>query len=372
MRLRHPTGRPILLNASIPAPAFGDLAGLVSHLDTYAAVRERAGVDRLGADLWIPPPLAAGLAVDTRARVRLRAEIEARGLEVATLNGVRYGGDEPDWSTVERLEYTVDLARVLVDLLPDDVVRGSVSTLGLARREPAWTAAQAKENARIMGRLSAGLAEVAWHTGKAVRVGFQPEPGCLIDSTEAAVAALARTDHDRLGVSLDLANLACAWEDPAGALVRLAAAGLAVVKVRIAAVVEVADPAAAAVALRGYVRPGHRHQTTTPAGGYVDDLGEALRTFPPGPWRVRYHVPLNAVPAAPLTATTALWRAAARELLARGAVPGCDHLDVATETWDALPPGDRPAVLADAVAAEFAYARDELVALGLAPAACAS
>ncbi len=42
-----------------------------------------------------------------------------------------------------------------------------------------------------MGRLSAGLAEVAWQTGRAVRVGFQPEPGHVLDATDQAVAALA-------------------------------------------------------------------------------------------------------------------------------------------------------------------------------------
>ncbi|GAA0812795.1 TIM barrel protein [Spirilliplanes yamanashiensis] len=371
MRLRHPSGRQVFLSASIPAPAYGDLAGVVAHLDAYAAMRERTGAGTLAAALTLPPPLAAELAVDSRARGRLRAELDARGLEVVTVDGVRYGGAEPDWTTTERLDYTLDLARVLVDLLPDDAVRGSVSTLGIGLREPAWTAAQDKEHRRIMGRLAGGLAEIAWHTGKAVRVGFQPEPGCIADSTAATVAALTRTDHDRLGVSLDLANLACAWEEPAEALARLAAAGLSVVKVRLAAAVEAADPAAAVGALRGYVEPGHRHQTTTKAGGYAPDLGEALRVFPPGPWRVRYHVPLGGAPAAPLTATTALWRAAARELLARGGVPGCDHVDVGAETWDVLPPGERPAVPAEAMAAEFTHARDELIALGLAPAVCA-
>jgi sugar phosphate isomerase/epimerase len=375
MRLRHPTGRHIVLSVRIPAPAFRDLPGLAAHLDAYAAVREQAGADALGVELALPPELAAALAVDSRGRARLRAELDARGLEVVTLDGIRYGDAEPDWSSVERLDHTLDLARILVDLMPEDTVRGSISTVGLGRREPAWTAAQEKENARILGRLSAGLAEIAWHTGKAVRVGFRPEPGCLVDSTRAAVTRLGRVDHDRLGVGLDLAELACAWEDPAQALARLAAAGLSVVTVRLAAAVEVPDPAAAAGALRGYAQRG-RHRATTP-GGYAGDLGEALRDLPPGPWRVRYPVPLHVASPAPLAATTAVWRAAARELFARGGAPGCDHLTVAAGIRDVPPPGERPTPLADgerptpladAVAAELAYARKELIALGLAPA----
>jgi sugar phosphate isomerase/epimerase len=379
MRLRHPGGRLVHLSYGTNVHPVQDLPGVIAQLDTYAtAIRARLDVDILGLSLWLPPTLAAALAIDARARDRLRSELNARGLEVVTLSGVPYrSGAEaaaqparhrPDWTTGERLEYTLDLARVLVDLLPDDAVRGSVSTCGLGRRA-GWGTAQDREAARILGRLSGGLAEVAWHTGRAVRVGFQPEPGCVMDTTDQTIAALAGSDKDRLGVCLDLANLACTWQAPAEALDQLARAGVSVVKVQVAAAIEAADPVVAAETLRGYVEPRHRHQVRTPAGAYADDLDEALRDFPPGPWRIRYHVPLHAAPAAPLTATTAVWREALRHLMT-GDIPGCDHLDVETETWDVLPPGERAggvAALAEGIAAELAYTRDDLTGLGLAP-----
>jgi sugar phosphate isomerase/epimerase len=377
MRLRHPGGRLVHLSYGTNVHPARDLAGIIERLDTYAAtIRARLDVETLGLSLWLPPKLAAALAIDSRARARLRTELNARGLEVVTLSGVPYraGGDDdaprhrPDWTTNDRLEYTLDLARVLVDLLPDDAVRGSVSTTGLGRRA-GWGSTQERDASRILGRLSGGLAEIAWSTGRAVRVGFRPEPGCVMDGTDSTIAALARTDSDRIGVCLDLANLACTWQDPAEALAQLAAAGVSVVKVQIAAAIEVADPAAAAETLRGYVEPRHPHQVCTPSGGYADDLDHALREFPPGPWRVRYQVPLHASPAAPLTATTDVWRSALRQLMG-GSVPGCEHLDVETETWDVLPPGERatgPAALAEGIAAELAYTRHELEAIGLAP-----
>jgi sugar phosphate isomerase/epimerase len=377
MRLRHPGGRLVHVSYGTNVHPARDLPGVVAQLDTYAtAIRARLDVDTLGLSLWLPPTLAAALAIDSRARTRLRSELNARGLEVVTLSGVPYrtnGEGEtnrhrPDWTTPERLEYTLDLARVLVDLLPDDAVRGSVSTSGLGRRA-GWGAGQERESKRLLGRLSGGLAEIAWHTGRAVRVGFQPEPGCVMDTVEQAIAGLTGSDKDRVGVCLDLANLACSWQDPADALAQLAAAGVSVVKVQVAAAIEVANPPAAAEILRGYAEPLHPHQVCTPTGGYADDLDQALREFPPGPWRVRYHVPLHNSPAAPLTSTTEVWRTVLRHLMA-GDVPGCDHLDVETETWEVLPPGERatgPAALAEGIAAELAYTRDELQALGLAP-----
>ena len=53
-----------------------------------------------------------------------------------------------------------------------------------------------------------------------------------------------------------------------------------------------------------------------------------------------------------------------------GPVAGCDHLDVETYTWGVLPAAQRPGSdeeLAGGIAAELAFARDELTALGLTP-----
>jgi hypothetical protein len=136
-----------------------------------------------------------------------------------------------------------------------------------------------------------------------------------------------------------------------------------VIRAQVAAAIEVADPAAAGGTLRGYVRPDHRHQVTNPAGAYVDDLSEALAEPPPGPWRVRYHVPLHTAPEPPLAATTDVWRTALRHLMG-AAVPATEYLDV--ETWEV--PGRAGATsVAQRVAAELTYTRNELESLGLSP-----
>jgi sugar phosphate isomerase/epimerase len=367
MRLRHHSGRIVHLSYGTNVRPARDLEAVVDQLNTYAsAVRARLGVDTLGVSLWLPPTLAAALAVDARARTRLRAELDARGLEVVTLSGVPYaeGGDEglataryqPDWSSPARLEYTLDLARILVDLLPEDAVRGAVTTLGIGRRD-GWDAAKEKDCARVLGRLSSGLAEVAWHTGRAVRVGFQPEPGCVMNDTASTIDALSRVDKDRIGVCLDLANLACTWQEPTQALDELTRAGVSVIRVQVAAALEVGNPVQAAENLRGYVEADHLHQVTTPDGGYVDDLAQALGAFPPGPWRVRYHLPLHVRPPKPLAATTDVWRSALEHLMG-GDGPSTEYLDVESEV--------RP-VDADGIAAELTYMTNELSGLGLSP-----
>jgi sugar phosphate isomerase/epimerase len=387
MRLRHRDGQTVHLGYCTNVHPAEDLAGVVAQLDTYALpVRQRLDVDVLGLGLWLAAPVAAGLAADPAAVARLRAELDARGLEVVTLNGFPYASFHapevkkavyrPDWTTPERLAYTLDLARVLVGLLPDDAARGSVSTLPLGWRD-GWDEQRSTAATRMLGRLAGGLTEIAWRTGRAVRVGFEPEPGCVVETTRQAAALLSRVDTDRLGVCLDLAHLACAWERPAEALATLAAAGLPVVKVQVSAALEATDPVGAAGALRGWVEPRFLHQTRSaqvarsadPAhpGYAADDLDAALAAELPGPWRVHYHVPLHADPQPPLTSTVPVLREALRELFG-GARAGCDQLDVETYTWGVLPAHlrpDGPDGLADGIASELAFARGELLALGL-------
>src|SRR5436190_2098498 len=84
-------------------------------------------------------------------------------------------------------------ARILLDLLDEDAVRGAVGSIGLGPGA-GWAEAEDKASAGILRRLSAGLADLAWQNGRAIRVGFQPEPGCVLDTAEQTVAALSRVD----------------------------------------------------------------------------------------------------------------------------------------------------------------------------------
>lgn len=83
-----------------------------------------------------------------RRRCRLRAELDARGLSVLTLNAFPYGGFHqevvkhsvyrPDWTDPARARYTADCAYVLAGLMPEDTDGASLSTLPLGWRTP-WS-----------------------------------------------------------------------------------------------------------------------------------------------------------------------------------------------------------------------------------------
>ena len=365
-----------------------DFDGVIRQLARFAGpIRDRLEADRLGLGLWLARDMATALVSQPQALSRLRAELAARGLEVVTLNGSpyeRFGGPEvkhrlyaPDWSRPARAWYTADLARILTGLMPDDVQRGSISTLPLGWGRP-WCADRDGTARRQIGRLGAALKTLAKETGRSVRVGFEPAPGCAVETTEDALTHLTGLDPDRFGICLDTCHLAVAHEDPAAALARLGAAGLPLVKVQASVALESADPQDPAdrKALQAFVEPRFLHQTRE-AGRKgllgADDLDQALglaagRPLPgKAPWRVHFHLPLHASVAPPLRGTHQVLRTTLAKLFG-GPRAGADHLEVGTYTWTVPPPRGRPVDgndLIAGVAAEMNWVRAELTALGL-------
>lgn len=360
-----------------------DLPGVLAQLDRYAEpVRRLVGVDVLGLGLWLPAALAGELAASPELRAKLRAELDARGLEVRTLNAFPYGGfhDEvvkhsvyrPQWTDNARLRYTVDCAVVLADLLPDSASYGSISTLPLAWRTP-WTDADDAISTAALTELTGVLDGMADAYGRPIRLAVEPEPGCVLDTVADAVAWLSpRVDPRYIGLCLDTCHLAVSFADPAATVASIYAAGLAVVKVQASAALQVEDPAgeAARTALADFTEPRYLHQVRehTAAGEVLaaDDLPAALAELPGrDPWRVHFHVPLHARPAAPLSATTDVLRTAVDTV--RSTADEMPHVEVETYTWSVLPEtagGGGDTALIRGIAAELRWAAANLFELG--------
>ena len=385
MRFRHPDGSTVHLAYCTNVHPAETLDGVRAQLrDHCEPVRKRLGRDRLGIGLWLAKDAAHALVTDPSALRGLRSELDQRGLEVVTLNGFPYegfGAEEvkyrvykPDWADPERLDHTTALARLLAGLLPDDVTEGTISTLPLAWRTAYDDDREALAHAafRTLAERLDALEEL---TGRSIRVGLEPEPGCTVETTADAIAPLTAIGRDRIGICVDTCHLATSFEDPHTALDRLAAAGVPVVKSQLSAALHAEHPHLPEVreALAAFDEPRFLHQTRTlTAAGLrgTDDLGEAIKedALPDAsPWRAHFHVPLHAAPAAPLTSTLPVLKDTLTRLVG-GPHPLTRHLEVETYTWQALPPELRPrarAQLADGIAAELTLARDLLTDLGL-------
>ncbi|QXV59408.1 metabolite traffic protein EboE [Amycolatopsis sp. TNS106] len=342
-----------------------DVDGIVAQLERYALpVRERLGADRLGVGLWLSAPVARGLAEDAGARKRFRAELDARGLSVYTLNAFPYGGfhDDvvkhavyrPEWTNPDRVAYTIDCVNVLSELLAEDASYGSISTLPLAWREP-WSEHDDRRAAEAFGEVVRAIGD------RPIKLAVEPEPGCVLDTVADALAWLSgRVDPEHVGLCLDTCHLAVSFADPAETLAAIAKSDVDIVKVQASAALHVEDPAEAREALAVFAEPRYLHQVREFSGGAVrkaDDLPEAWTDLPgEGPWRVHFHMPLHQAPAAPLSTTTEVLRTVAAGLA------GEPHIEVETYTWSVLPDaGD----LVGGIAAELEWAQANLVKEGV-------
>lgn len=384
MRFSHRDGSRVHVAYCTNVHPAEDIDGLLRQLRVFGGgIRAELGVDRLGVGLWLPAPLAAHL--DGHPDLdRLRTTLDDHGLEVVTLNAFPYQGFHapvvkkavysPDWVETRRLDYTLTCARVLARLLPEDAVRGSISTVPLAWRAP-WYSDRRLRARELLDRLADGLAKLAAETGRPIRVGLEPEPGCVVETTDDAIEQLTGVDTDHIGLCLDACHLAVGFEDPASSVRRLTEAGLPIVKTQASAALHAATPADAATrqALSGYAEDRFLHQVRE-HGARVDgrdDLPDAVEgrraLRGDGPWRVHFHVPIHRGPAPPLESTQDELGGTLDALLS-GPTALTDHVELETYTWSVLPESQRPgsdAELVSGLAGELRWVADRLRHAGL-------
>lgn len=347
---------------------------------------------------------AIGLRLGQRAAAELAQRdtlltfqrwLERHDCTVFTINGFPYGSFHgtrvkeqvyaPDWSTPERTAYTLQLFELLVQLQPPGAA-GSVSTVpgsfkGFDAAEPARRTAIFRE----LSRCGRAIADLAAKSGRDLHLGLEPEPCCLIETSEETVAffdAWRASDPSAasllpyVGVNYDCCHLGVEFESATVALDRLAAAGLRLSKLHLSSALRVRPDAAGRKALEAFVEPVYLHQVVVGSGHTVrrryvdlpDALSDPTPSLPDDEWRVHFHVPLHAAPGAPFGDTRDHLMAALDWLKARPAA--CAHLEMETYTWEVLPTPLRLPI-EDQLVREYAWTLDALAQRGLADRALA-
>ncbi len=290
---------------------------------------------------------------------------------VFTINGFPYGAFHeepvkagvyrPDWTTVERCQYTMRLVGALAQWLPPDTP-GSISSV------PLWYAPDhAVDEAAAMRVAVGNLLDVARYaervfenTGCDICIALEPEPWCRLESSADVIAffhdelwpAVSPGERDmvrrRIGVCIDTCHCALAFEDPSVVLSAIRDAGIRIAKVQLSAAMSVVRPDEPKRRyLSRFSEPVYFHQTSGRHEHGVDrwpDLSHALASAQRrhDEWRIHYHVPLcwpgdEWIRSTRDGMTPSFWR-----LLASGI---CPNVEVETYTFDVLPPelrgGDR-------------------------------
>lgn len=265
-------------------------------------------------------PFALGLRLSAQAARELLPRLEEfstflkrHNLYAVTINGFPYGSFHgaaikekvylPDWSTKERVAYTLNLAMILANILPEGEV-GTISTVPghYGKSENPSIVA----NLLLMAHCLAGIEK---KTGKHIVLALEPEPDCYLDRLDSILhffRKLFATGESRkyLGICLDTCHAIVEFESPLFWLQTLTRAGIQVPKIQISAALRAVNPQRKT--LLPFADPEYLHQTRVLSEGNLlrfRDLPEALvpETLVPetlgnaggGEWRVHFHVPLT-------------------------------------------------------------------------------
>ncbi|MCP9236114.1 metabolite traffic protein EboE [Lewinella sp. JB7] len=375
---------------------------VLASLDHLLKVKQLTEVDGpFGIGLRLSARAAEELA-GTQELTSFRRWLSDHECYVFTMNGFPYGefhGERvkddvytPDWTTRDRVDYTIRLFGILAELLPAGM-DGGISTSPLSYRF--WFTSE-EELARATRVSTRHLMEVVLHlvrikerTGKSLHLDIEPEPDGILENSQEftdfyrkvvltqgldwlqrelgvprATAEAAIREH--LTLCWDVCHFAVAYESPADVLQNMREAGIRVGKLQISAALKAdltEDRAAVHAALLPYDEPTYLHQTALRhRRGNIrqfPDLGPGLAALSDPAYtelRTHFHVPIYTDCYGRLQSTN---DAIAETLKLWKADPFTHHLEVETYTWDVLPDHQR-LTLTDSIHRELEWVRNQL------------
>lgn len=340
--------------------------------------------------------------------------LEEEDCYVFTMNGFPYGGfhhqrvkdqvHTPDWTTAERVQYTIRLFRILAALLPEGEdtrgyrMDGGVSTSPLSYKF--WFEKDEQKKEAAFEQATFNIIQVLEQLVRTRRSGgawlhldIEPEPDGLIESSdeligwynhyllplgvpvmqekfglteEEAVAAI----RDHVQVCYDICHFAVGYEEPAGALEKFSREHIRIGKIQVSAALrvemhqEASRRKAIAAALKPFNESVYLHQVVAKAGNgrlsRYPDLPEALADIDnPGvkEWRSHFHVPVFVQDFGLLQSTR---DAIEKTLLLQRQQPFTHHIEVETYTWEVLPVSLK-LPLEESIARELSWVRERLI-----------
>jgi len=297
--------------------------------------------------------------------------LKANDAYVFTMNGFPYGGfhhtvvkdqvHTPDWTTNDRLNYTLRLFHILAKLLPKGM-EGGISTSPLSYK-PWFANAMEREKATTIAtkniiKVAEELHKIKQSTGVTMHLDIEPEPDGFLESGREFIdwsehdllKAKTSLSEDELkqhiNLCYDICHFAIGYEPHAEIIKELAEKGIKVGKIQISAALKALMPAVnerdeLISAISKYNEPTYLHQVIA---RYTDD---SLIRYPDLPdaladsanpavqeWRAHFHVPIFVEDMGLVKSTQS---DIVQVLDIQKNNPFTNHLEVETYTWEVLP-----------------------------------
>ena len=359
--------------------------------DHFAALKEN--IPSIKKQLAPDKPFGIGLRLSHLASLELDKKetlgkfkewLAHSGCYIFVINGFPYGGfhhtkvkdqvHAPDWTTQDRVLYTLQLFNILSALLPEGM-EGGVSTSPLSYKY--WHGDVREESLQVFETATENVLKVVEdlirlrkETGKLLHLDIEPEPDGLIGNgpeflswyrhrlipqgvaylkkflgfdEEEAITAL----QDHVQLCYDICHFAVGFEDHAAIIQELAVQGIKVGRIQISAALKgdlapnPVDRGKVIEAFRLFNESTYLHQVVARQedGTFkrYPDLPEAFREANnplSREWRSHFHVPLFVQDYGALQST----REDIEKVLAiQKQKPFSQFLEVETYTWEVLP-----------------------------------
>jgi len=333
-------------------------------------------------------PFGLGLRIANDASVELskpeilaefKSWLHENNVYVFVINGFPYGGfhntvvkddvHTPDWTTTDRLVYTIRLFNILAALLPEGM-HGGVSTPPLSYRLW-WKTDQEKHGAvetatnHILHLLDK-LIIIEKETGKLLHLDIEPEPDGILDNTTdfinwyrdvllpKGIAHLEKTNGlsalearetilKHIQLCYDICHAAVGYEQPEEILKSLTETGIQVGRIQVSSALKVNfsnEKEIKLKAIENFNEPVYLHQVVARNSDnskkHYPDLNNALSDWNESQeeWRVHFHVPLFIQNYGVLESTQ---DDIIETLALHRKKPFSSFLEVETYTWGVLP-----------------------------------
>ncbi|WP_298769810.1 metabolite traffic protein EboE [uncultured Shewanella sp.] len=301
------------------------LAQLRDNLVQYIqAVRKQRQLSKMSAGLWISATAANELNNEP-ALQSFKHLLDQTGLNLQSINGFPYGNFHqqtvkekvylPDWSAIERVDYSRSLAVILAACLPDGCDSGTISTLPLGYKKN-WTPQKHQAAIAHLTELMDFLGQLYEQTGKRIILCLEMEPDCVLESTEELITFFrheipqAAIFKRHLAICYDVCHQAVMFEESGTSLRRIHEANIAIGKIQISNALEVLfdhEDRPLMDCLRMFCESRYLHQVKClpveeqNVGRCHDsqltqysDLVSALSHPLKGKGRIHFHVPIHA------------------------------------------------------------------------------
>jgi hypothetical protein len=361
-----------------------------SWMDHFEAIKKNFPI--IKKEVSPDQPMGIGLRLSNSASTDLldpdeiqifKSWLNDNNAYVFTMNGFPYGDfhhaivkdqvHAPDWTSEERLEYTIRLFKILAELLPLGM-EGGISTSPLSYRHWFPTKELTDEVIKAATRNIILVAEELYKfkitKGIRMHLDIEPEPDGMLETgaefiawyenmllpmaksiltgslkmSESAVEACIK---EHICLCYDVCHFAIGYEQHYEVLEQLDKKGIRTGKIQISAALKAEMPAeinlraGISEAFSKYNEPTYLHQVVARnTGGSLiryKDLPEALDdSLNPNvkEWRAHFHVPVFVEDLQLLRSTQS---DIVEVLNIQKSRPFTDHLEVETYTWEVLP-----------------------------------